>query len=170
MALATPGSRLAAFLIDRVIYGVPIVIAFGSIYFASEVSGRAWIAAIGALALLAVFIVVQMVLLGTRGQTLGKIALNIRVVDYRTGEHAGFARLVLLRVIVNTLIGGVVPLYGLVDALFIFREDRRCIHDHIAGTRVEHVDLAARADEYERARMAARRREAQSRYDDRNPS
>ena len=31
---------------------------------------------------------------------------------------------------------GIVPLFGIVDVLFIFREDRRCIHDMIAGTRV----------------------------------
>jgi hypothetical protein len=27
-------------------------------------------------------------------------------------------------------------LFHLVDALYIFREDQRCLHDHIAGTRV----------------------------------
>jgi uncharacterized RDD family membrane protein YckC len=31
---------------------------------------------------------------------------------------------------------GLIPLYAIVDALFIFRGDRRCIHDMIAGTRV----------------------------------
>ena len=35
---------------------------------------------------------------------------------------------------------GAVPYLGmifhLVDSLFIFREDRRCLHDRIAGTRV----------------------------------
>ena len=45
---------------------------------------------------------------------------------------AGLAN-VLLRVVVNGLLG-FIPLYGVVDILFIFREDRRCIHDLIAGT------------------------------------
>jgi uncharacterized RDD family membrane protein YckC len=40
---------------------------------------------------------------------------------------------VLLRGVVNGLLS-IIPLYGLVDALFIFREDKRCLHDLIAGT------------------------------------
>jgi uncharacterized RDD family membrane protein YckC len=46
---------------------------------------------------------------------------------------------VLLRAILGGIIGAIPYLggiYGLVDALFIFRDDRRCVHDHIAGTRV----------------------------------
>ncbi len=49
----------------------------------------------------------------------------------------------LLRAIVNGMIG-MVPyvggIYGLIDSLFIFREDRRCVHDLIAGTKV--VDIS----------------------------
>jgi len=41
---------------------------------------------------------------------------------------------VLLRSWVNGLIGLVVPFYGLVDILFIFGSERRCLHDLIAGT------------------------------------
>ena len=40
---------------------------------------------------------------------------------------------VLLRGLVNGLLN-IVPLYFLVDCGFIFREDRRCVHDMIAGT------------------------------------
>jgi len=46
-----------------------------------------------------------------------------------------------LRVVLNGLLGfitlyllGGIPLYSVVDALFIFRNDRRCIHDLVAGT------------------------------------
>jgi len=34
---------------------------------------------------------------------------------------------------VNSLIS-IVPLYGLVDALFIFGESRQCLHDRLADT------------------------------------
>ena len=76
-----------------------------------------------------------MVLLTKDGQTLGKHVLGIRIVKRDTGENGGFVRNVLLRFIFNRLLG-IIPLYGLVDILFIFRGDRRCIHDMIAGTQV----------------------------------
>ena len=98
---------------------------------------------------LALFIT-QMVLLAKRGQTIGKILMKIRVVDATTGEHPGWVRLVLLRTILNSLISSVlsaIPFVGemfafayfLTDSLFIFRDDRRTIHDLIAGTRVDKV-------------------------------
>jgi uncharacterized RDD family membrane protein YckC len=40
-----------------------------------------------------------------------------------------------MRAWVNFLLG-VIPFYWLVDVLFIFRDDQRCIHDLIASTRV----------------------------------
>ena len=69
------------------------------------------------------------------GQTLGKKALGIRIVKMNTGLNGGFVPNVLLRIILNGLIG-VITFYGLVDILFIFRSDCRCIHDLIAGTQV----------------------------------
>jgi len=55
---------------------------------------------------------------------LGKKALGIRIVKMNTGLNGGVVPNVLLRIIVNGLIG-VIPFYGLVDILFIFRSDRR---------------------------------------------
>ena len=132
--LASRWTRLAAVIIDGLIlYMVPglILIVAGL----SDDDTSSGLILIGIVAFIAIF-VIQMVLLGTRGQTIGKIALKIRIVDARTGAHPGVARLVLLRTIVNWILG-IIPLYGLVDALFIFREDRRTIHDMIAGTRVD---------------------------------
>ncbi len=75
-----------------------------------------------------------MVLLTRDGQTLGKKALKIRIVVYRTGENGGFVPNVLLRTLVNGFLVGVLPPYDIVDVLFVFRSDRRCIHDFLAGT------------------------------------
>jgi len=77
----------------------------------------------------------QVALLTKEGQTVGKKALGIRIVKMDTGENGGFIPNVLLRLIVNGLIWAI-PLYGLIDILFIFRSDRRRIHDLIAGTQV----------------------------------
>jgi len=77
--------------------------------------------------------VIQAWYLSADGQTLGKQAMKIKIVmleDYRNG---GVGPNFLLRELVNGLIC-IIPFYGLVDILLIFADDRRCIHDHIAGT------------------------------------
>jgi len=83
-----------------------------------------------------IFLVVQGYLLATRGQTIGKMMVSIRIVR-SSGERASFPRLVGLRYGVLTLanlipVAG--PLFGVVDALLIFRESRKCLHDNIADT------------------------------------
>lgn len=79
-------------------------------------------------------------LLAVRGQSLGKKWVGIKIVNFDTQGDAGFVKAVLLRGIVNGLISSFIPFYGLVDICFIFREDRRCIHDLIAGTTVVQVE------------------------------
>jgi len=74
-------------------------------------------------------------LLAKRGQTIGKVALGIRIVSKETGSILPFWRVAFFRVI-PTFILGLIPLVMLIDILFIFRKDRRCIHDFIGGTKV----------------------------------
>ncbi len=89
----------------------------------------------------AIFLLVNGYLLATRAQTVGKAMFGIKIVTLE-GENASFGRIVLRRVLPLSvasaipLIGGFV---GLIDVLFIFRKDRRCVHDLIAGTMVETV-------------------------------
>jgi uncharacterized RDD family membrane protein YckC len=84
------------------------------------------------------FLIYQIYLLTTRGQTLGKRLLKIRIV--RTdGSKPGFVHAVLLRSVVMQFIGAIPFVGGIVsfvDPLLIFREDRRCLHDMIADTTV----------------------------------
>ena len=88
---------------------------------------------------LLVFAATQILLLTTRGQTVGKMLIGVRIVRYDEGTNAGFLRAVLLRAVLPGIIM-LVPVLGqifsLVDVCFIFREDRRCLHDLIAGTEV----------------------------------
>jgi uncharacterized RDD family membrane protein YckC len=66
------------------------------------------------------------------GQSIAKKMLGIKVVR-RDGARASLARLIWLRNVLNWFIS-IVPLYGLLDSLFIFGEARQCLHDKIADT------------------------------------
>ena len=88
--------------------------------------------------LLLALTIANLYFLTTRGQTLGKMVCKIKIVDL-AGQNPGFVKAFLLRSLVPGIIGAVPflgPFFSLADPLFIFREDRRCIHDLIAGTRV----------------------------------
>lgn len=69
------------------------------------------------------------------GQSIGKKLLGLKIVKHRSGARVGFARAVLLRWWVNGLLSQI-PIYFIIDSLFIFRADQRCVHDHMAGTDV----------------------------------
>jgi uncharacterized RDD family membrane protein YckC len=70
------------------------------------------------------------------GQTIGKRIMKIKTVR-SDGSKCGLARAFFLRNMALAL-AGLIPivgnLVGLVDALLIFREDRKCLHDNIADT------------------------------------
>jgi uncharacterized RDD family membrane protein YckC len=80
---------------------------------------------------------VQLVMLSTLGQSVGKRLARIRIVRFHDGSRAGFVHAFLLRSLLREAIG-MIPWLGqvflIVDILWIFRGDRRCLHDHIAGT------------------------------------
>ena len=82
------------------------------------------------------FLIIQGYLLYKRGQTVGKILVNTKIVDLH-GNIPNFGKLIFLRYFIFGLIGQIPfvgGLFGLADALFIFGEDKRCLHDHLAGT------------------------------------
>jgi uncharacterized RDD family membrane protein YckC/DNA-directed RNA polymerase subunit M/transcription elongation factor TFIIS len=97
------------------------------------------LAALGGLVCLAI----QIYLLINRSQTIGKYLVKTQIMDYETDAPAGFVKTFLLRIVVNRMIG-MVPcvgaIYPLVDVLFVFNEEHRCLHDQIAGTYV--VDIS----------------------------
>ena len=127
--LATRRARLGAFVIDQVIalvtFGMARLLAF---------------TVIGVLAYLSVFAVniVQIILLGTRGQTFGKMILRIAIVDRIDKMPPGYVRVFLIRQLPLVVVSFFVPVlmipYLLVDGLPIFTSSRRCIHDLLAGT------------------------------------
>lgn len=82
------------------------------------------------------FLAVQGYLLKRNGQTVGKKLVGIRIVDF-DGNVPSFGRLIGLRYLPVFLVTRI-PLLGvifrLIDVLFIFQADRRCLHDLLAGT------------------------------------
>jgi uncharacterized RDD family membrane protein YckC len=87
---------------------------------------------------LGLFVLIQGYPLHTKGQTWGKKALSIKVVDMQGGKPS-FATLLFKRYMPTGVIANIPcvgTLYVLVDSLMIFRQDQRCLHDLIAGTRV----------------------------------
>jgi len=56
------------------------------------------------------------------------------------GSDAGLARIFWMRNVVGIFLIGMIPVvgsfYGLIDPLFIFGDERRCLHDMIADTKV----------------------------------
>jgi uncharacterized RDD family membrane protein YckC len=137
--LADRGTRLGAAILDGVIFAgmvyLPMVFAFVGIGSAED-SPQDPRLAVGAAVVTAVgFIVwcwltIKYVL--RNGQSIAKKLLDIKVVR-SDGSRASFARIFWLRNVVNSLIS-IIPLYGLIDVLFIFGESRQCLHDKIADT------------------------------------
>lgn len=91
---------------------------------------------------LLMFFVLHGLLLYRYGQTLGKRFMGLAIVTM-DGRRPSFAHLILNRYlpqwVAGFMPGGLGALLGILDILFIFRDDKRCVHDLIAGTKV--IDL-----------------------------
>jgi uncharacterized RDD family membrane protein YckC len=142
MELGERLDRLWAALIDRLII-VPVGIG-AAVAIPALRNSPAQAPAVVLTGLLVVgFVAYQLFLLTTEGQTIGKKAMGLRIVLVKDLSNGGFVTNVLLRGGVGWVIS-MVPVvgmaYGLGDPLCIFRDDRRCLHDHIAGTCVIKVN------------------------------
>lgn len=137
-----PADRLQRFWASMIDVGVAMVLMAAAAFLtpwnpwdpgaASTLVGFATNAAFGFL----MFCVLHGWLLAKRGQTVGKAVLKMRIVR-RDGSPAGLGRLLGLRYGVGFVVASIPAvgwLYGVVDALFIFNNERRCLHDLIADT------------------------------------
>jgi uncharacterized RDD family membrane protein YckC len=84
------------------------------------------------------FLLLHGYLLHQHGQTLGKRLLGMRIIAL-DGSRRSLGHLILRRYVPLWIVA-VIPWVGnwiaMVDSLFIFRADKRCVHDLIAGTKV----------------------------------
>ncbi len=86
-----------------------------------------------------VFFVLNSYLLINKGQTIGKLALDTQIVSVENENLLPFGKLIGLRYVplwVVSQVPFVGAIVGLANALFIFRSDKRCLHDLLAGTKV----------------------------------
>ncbi len=146
LVLASRWLRLGAALLDSIIGGLLIapgmVMLITAGVFATPNAPNPALLLAGFVTISAAVVLllgIQIYLLVTRGQTMGKKLLGIKIVSLEDGSNPGFVKVFLLRIFINGLIGAVPFVgifYSLADCLFIFRDDRRCLHDLIAGTKV----------------------------------
>jgi len=138
-------SRLARFggaFVDGIlitIIFIPLMMLTG--YWERAVMQQQSVLEIAMLALIgiSIFLTINGYLLAKRGQTVGKIVAKTRIVSYETNELLPFHKVFGLRYLpfqIVAQLGAVGSIATLVNALFIFRADRRCLHDLIAGTKV----------------------------------
>jgi uncharacterized RDD family membrane protein YckC len=146
LKLATLGQRFLGALIDGVIM-MAVISAYAAL------SDRSVSATPGEVVemsdLLELSLIVMLVYLGlhgyllhTCGQTIGKRLAGTRIVSATDGQIPPLGKIFGLR-FVPIQLAGLIPGIGVfvafIDVLFIFRGDRRCLHDFIAGTRVVQV-------------------------------
>jgi uncharacterized RDD family membrane protein YckC len=145
LELAGRGARLGAFFLDGIIAALMIYVpALIVLAVAGRLDSALDPAAatidvnlfgIAGLMCLCGFIAwawITALLVARNGQTIGKRMVDIKVVR-SDGSPASLGRIFWLRNVVNWLLS-VIPLYGIVDLLFIFGVRQQCIHDLIADT------------------------------------
>ena len=132
--LADPGRRLAAYLVDALLGGVPVlVLVFGVI--ASSNTTATILGVIGGAGLLFV-LAVNARWVQRHGQSIGKRWLKLRVV-HSDGRRMSLSRILFARNVLPALLGGIPivgSVFGLLDPLFVFSKDRRTLHDRLADS------------------------------------
>jgi uncharacterized RDD family membrane protein YckC len=143
--LASIGRRFGAIFLDGLILGLPlgavVLGVFASLGLFSGISagkapdlGLFW--AMEGVLFLGAFVswvLYEGLMLRRSGQTVGKKAMRIRVVSAEGSPLSpgqAFGRAAMRQVL------GIVPCLGLVNYLTAFGEQRTCIHDMVARTRV----------------------------------
>jgi uncharacterized RDD family membrane protein YckC len=140
---AERGTRLAAHMVDGLLFIptlIPGAIAFFAFFADSSDSSMEELSTLltfyGLILPLPLLLAsYQWYLVAKTGQSFAKRWFKIRIVRL-DGSLPGFVNGVLLRSWVIQALNSVCGFVGLIDALMIFGEESRCLHDQIAGTKV----------------------------------
>jgi uncharacterized RDD family membrane protein YckC len=141
-APAGRGMRLLTVILDGLVLSVMVYVplgmsvslsgqhlrANGHFNYGAVVGSNLWLPLLG----LGAWLLLTVMFVSRNGQSIGKKITGIKVVR-SDGSPASLGRIIVLRNVLNSLLG-IIPLYGLVDALMIFGDKRQCAHDKIADT------------------------------------
>lgn len=138
LILASPGSRLWAHFMDGLVM-IPFGLLGFGLAWATEILHKSIYMGMALIYLpVLTMLAYQWYLVSTTGQTLGKGWAGIKIVKM-DGTDVDFVSGVLVRSWAMAAIG-LVPFLGaiaqLVNPFLVFAQDRRCLHDHLAGTQV----------------------------------
>ena len=141
--LASIGSRFAALFLDGLVIGLPAVALSFAVAIPLGFFSLEQTAASGAVGLvfqllytflyLGGWMLYEGLMLARGGQTLGKKALRLKVVSADGGDLSrgqAFGRTAGRQLL------GLIPCFSLVDYALAFGQERTCIHDMLAKTRV----------------------------------
>jgi uncharacterized RDD family membrane protein YckC len=136
---ADRGTRLGAAILDSLIFCamvyLPLLISGLISNGGRRGADAGMIFVVGILLMLVGFIAwcwMTVVYVKRNGQSIGKKIMEIKVIR-ADGSDVSLGRLFWLRNFVNGVIS-IIPLYGLIEVLFIFGESRQCLHDKLADT------------------------------------
>lgn len=115
-SLATPQTRLVAFMIDGFIFGITL--------------GVGWI--------------IWLAILAQRGTTPGHHLMGQKIVDNSSGKNLSVIKILIRELLIKGLfswiIGGMTMMLNyVIDGAFIFTEKKRTVHDLIMGSTVIQV-------------------------------
>lgn len=135
LELAGVGRRFAALLIDSLVLSVPLIIV-GVLLVVASIGSKSdfnplWFQP-AALFAIVLYVAYEALMLAARGQTLGKMAMKIKVVrvdgtPLTTGQAWG-------RAFMRQVLASCLSLFNYLPAFFT--KDRTCLHDLVANTRV----------------------------------
>lgn len=143
--LATRGDRFLGAFIDGLVNFGLMLLLFAGLFAAGRVSSFGEFGAtdtiysvITSVGVFAAYVAINWSFMANSGQTIGKKVAKTKAVkmddQYATVTNLAFKRYAFMHFI------GLIPVAGgilsLINVCFIFRKDRRCLHDLIAGTKV----------------------------------
>ena len=148
--LATRWQRFAGNLIDTIVLVIGvlvIVVVFYALvdfvypdYFEMAETPLAWLieSIVAVVSMSVVFLVANGYLLAKNGQTLGKLAVGTQIVS-DNNELVPLSKIFLARYLflwIVSMLPAIGSFVSLADALMIVRDNKKCLHDDLAGTKV----------------------------------